>query len=81
MAIIVTLDRQLAMREMSLTEFSALVGRTIPNASKIKMSKSKAIRFSTLAAICNSLGCQPGDLLEYRTDSDLAQASGEGGKE
>ena len=66
MAIIVNLDVMLAKRKMSLTELSEKVGVTISNLSILKTGKAKAIRFSTLEAICEALDCQPGDILEYR---------------
>jgi putative transcriptional regulator len=65
MAIIVNLDVMLARRKMSLTELSERVGITLANLSILKQSKAKAIRFSTLEAICEVLECQPGDILEY----------------
>lgn len=65
MAIIVNLDVMLARRKMSLTELSARVGITMANLSILKQSKAKAIRFSTLEAICRVLECQPGDILEF----------------
>ena len=68
MAIIVNLDVMLAKRKMSLTELSAKVGITMANLSILKKEKAKAIRFSTLDAICNTLDCQPGDILEYKAD-------------
>lgn len=68
MAIIVNLDVMLAKRKMSLTELSEEVGVTISNLSILKTGKAKAIRFSTLEAICEALDCQPGDILEYRDD-------------
>lgn len=66
MPIIVNLDVMLAKRKMSLTELSEKVDLTISNLSILKTGKAKAIRFSTLEAICEVLDCQPGDLLEYR---------------
>ena len=66
MAIIVNLDVMLAKRKMSLTELSNSVGITMANLSILKKEKAKAIRFSTLDAICRTLDCQPGDLLEYK---------------
>ena len=66
--IIVNLDIMLAKRKMSLTELSENVGITMSNLSILKKSKAKAIRFSTLESICKVLNCQPGDILEYRTD-------------
>lgn len=68
MAIIVNLDVMLAKRKMSVTELSEKVGITMANLSILKTSKEKAIRFSTLEAICQALDCQPGDILEYRED-------------
>ena len=63
--IIVNLDVMLAKRKMSVTELSKKVGITMPNISILKNGKAKAIRFSTLDAICKALDCQPGDILEY----------------
>ncbi|MCC5913399.1 MAG: helix-turn-helix transcriptional regulator [Balneolaceae bacterium] len=68
MAIIVNLDVMLAKRKMSLTELSERVDVTISNLSILKTGKAKAIRFSTLEAICEALDCQPGDILEYQSD-------------
>lgn len=68
MAIIVNLDVMLARRKMSLTELSERVGITMANLSILKKSKAKAIRFSTLQAICHILECQPGDILEFSED-------------
>ena len=68
MAIILRLDRVMADRKMSLKELSERVGVSNVNLSKIKTGKSSAIRFSTLEAICETLDCQPGDILEYRRD-------------
>ena len=68
MAIIVNLDVMLATRKMSLTELSERVGITMANLSILKKSKAKAIRFSTLQAICHILECQPGDILEFSED-------------
>ncbi|MDA5387879.1 helix-turn-helix domain-containing protein [Loigolactobacillus backii] len=66
MAIIINLDVMLAKRKMSVTELSQHVGITMANLSILKNGKAKAIRFSTLEAICAALDCQPGDILEYR---------------
>ncbi|MBO6535641.1 MAG: helix-turn-helix transcriptional regulator [Balneolaceae bacterium] len=66
MPVIVNLDVMLAKRKMSLTELSEKVGVTMSNLSILKTGKAKAIRFSTLEAICEVLDCQPGDILEYR---------------
>jgi len=68
MAIIVNLDVMLARRKMSLTELSERVEITMSNLSILKTGKAKAIRFETLEAICVALDCQPGDILEFRTD-------------
>ncbi len=65
MAIIVRLDRVMADRKISLTELAERVGITMANLSLLKTGKVKAVRFSTLEALCRELGCQPGDLLEY----------------
>jgi len=69
MSIIVNLDVMLAKRKMSLTELSEQVGVTMSNLSILKTGKAKAIRFSTLEAICKALDCQPGDILEYSSNS------------
>ena len=66
MPIIVNLDVMLARRKMSVTELSEKVGITMANLSILKNGKARAIRFSTLEAICEALDCQPGDILEYR---------------
>ena len=68
MAIILRLDRMMADREISLTELSERVGISMANLSNLKTGKVKAIRFSTLDAICRELHCQPGDILEYEKD-------------
>ena len=68
MTIRVTLDRVLLERRMSLTELSERVGVTLANLSILKTGKAKAIRFSTLEAICRELECQPGDLLAYAAE-------------
>jgi putative transcriptional regulator len=65
MPIVVNLDLMLVQRKMSLTELSRRVGVTMANLSILKQNKAKAIRFSTLEAICEVLECQPGDVLEY----------------
>ena len=64
--IIFNIDVMLAKRKMSVTELSQRVGITLANMSILKTGKAKAIRISTLAALCEALDCQPGDLLEYR---------------
>ncbi|HJV18224.1 MAG TPA: helix-turn-helix transcriptional regulator [Bacillales bacterium] len=71
MAIIINVDVMLAKRKMSVTELSQEVGITMANLSILKNGKAKAIRFSTLEAICKALECQPGDILEYKNDEDL----------
>ena len=68
MAIIVKLDDLLHERRMTLTELAERINITLPNLSILKTGKARAIRFSTLEAICNVLGCQPGDLLEFGSD-------------
>ena len=68
MPIILRLDRVMADRKMSLNELSEKVGVANVNLSKLKNGHVSAIRFSTLEAICDVLGCQPGDILEYRRD-------------
>lgn len=68
--IIVNLDVMLAKRRMSVTELSEKVGITMANISILKNAKAKAIRFSTLDAICKTLNCQPGDILEYVEEDD-----------
>ncbi len=69
MAIIVNLDVMMAKRKISLNELSERVDLTLSNLSILKTGKAKAIRFSTLDAICKALDCQPGDLLEYLQDT------------
>jgi putative transcriptional regulator len=68
MPIIVNVDVMMARRKMSLNELSEKVGLTLANLSILKTGKAKAIRFSTLEAICKVLDCQPGDILEYTED-------------
>ena len=70
MAIIVNLDVMLAKRKMRLTELSEKVGITMANLSILKTGKARAVRFSTLNAICKALNCQPGDILEYRDEEE-----------
>ena len=67
--IIVNLDVMMARRKMSLNELSERVGITVANLSILKTGKAKAVRFSTLDAICRVLDCSPGDILEYRPDA------------
>lgn len=66
MEIIINLDVMMAKRKMSLNELSKHVGLTTVNLSILKTGKAKGVRFDTLAAICKTLECQPGDILEYR---------------
>lgn len=68
MAIILRLDRMMADRKISLNDLAEKVGIANVNLSKIKTGKVSAIRFSTLAAICEALDCQPGDILEYKRE-------------
>jgi putative transcriptional regulator len=68
MAIIVNLDVMMAKRKISLNELSGRVDLTLSNLSILKTGKAKAIRFSTLNALCKALDCQPGDILEYIND-------------
>lgn len=70
MPIIVNLDVMMAKRKISLNELSEKVGLTLANLSILKTGKAKAIRFSTLEAICKALNCQPADLLEYSSLKD-----------
>jgi putative transcriptional regulator len=79
MAIVVKLDDVLHARRMTLTELAERVGITIVNLSILKTGKARAIRFSTLDAICTALSCQPGDILEFLPDTagrEQAAASG-----
>jgi putative transcriptional regulator len=68
MAIHVLLDRALLEKGLTLTELADRVGISLPNLSILKTNKARAVRFSTLSALCRELDCQPGDLLEYRPD-------------
>ena len=70
MAILVNLDVMMAKRKMGLTELSDKVGITLANLSILKNNRARAIRFSTLDAICKVLDCQPGDILEFIDDED-----------
>jgi putative transcriptional regulator len=67
-AIIINIDVMLAKRKMSVTELTEKVGITMANLSILKNGKAKAVRFSTLEAICKALDCQPGDILEYKSE-------------
>ena len=88
MAIVVRIDLELARRKMSVGEFAERVGLTPANVAVLKNGRAKAVRFSTLEAMCRVLGCQPGDLLEYVDDearppeppSAPAPASGQGAR-
>ena len=73
MAILVKLDDLLHHRRMTLTELAERVDITLANLSILKTGKARAIRFSTLEAICEALACQPGDLLEFRNDSGAGE--------
>lgn len=68
MSIVINIDVMLAKRKMSVTELSEKVGITMANLSILKNGKARAVRFSTLEAICKALDCQPGDILEYKID-------------
>ena len=70
MAIIINIDVMMAKRKMSLGELSERVDITPANLSILKNGKAKAIRFSTLEAVCRELDCQPGDIIEYRPDTE-----------
>ncbi|MCA1040106.1 helix-turn-helix transcriptional regulator [Bacillus infantis] len=70
MAIFIHIDVMLAKRKMSVTELSERVGITMANLSILKNGKAKAIRLTTLEAICKALDCQPGDILEYKEDDE-----------
>lgn len=70
MSIIVNLDVMMAKRKISLNELSERVDLTLSNLSILKTGKAKAIRFSTLEAICKALDCQPGDILEFMDDGE-----------
>lgn len=78
MAIRINLDVMMARRKIGLTELSREVDVTMANLSILKNNKAKAVRFSTLNAICKVLDCQPGDILEYVPDGDGTEASEEG---
>jgi putative transcriptional regulator len=79
MTIRVSLDKVLADRDLSLTALSEQVGLTIANLSILKTGKARAVRFSTLDALCRALGCQPGDILAF--DPSGVQADADGGPE
>ena len=73
MAITVKLDDLLHDRRMTLTELADRIGMALANLSILKTGKARAIRFSTLEAICSALACQPGDLLEFQPDAGAAE--------
>ena len=73
MIIRVNLDVMMAKRKMSLTELAEKVDITLANLSILKNNKAKAVRFSTLAAICKALDCQPGDIMEYVREADVSE--------
>ena len=75
MAIAVKLDELLHDRRMTLTELAERIDLTLANLSILKTGKARAIRFSTLEAICRVLGCQPGDLLEFHPNTDAGEQS------
>lgn len=77
MAILINLDVMMAKRKIGLTELSDKVGISLANLSILKNNRARAVRFSTLDAICRALDCQPGDLLEYVEDKDGSDASPE----
>jgi putative transcriptional regulator len=80
-AIHVKLDDMLYARRMSLTELSERVGLTLANLSILKTGKARAIRFSTLDAICEALQCQPGDILEFRERDESDRSENDTGRE
>jgi putative transcriptional regulator len=73
MRIVVHLDRLLVERKVTLTDLAERIGITLANLSILKTNKAKAVRFSTLAAICRELDCQPGDLLEYVNEAGVEE--------
>ena len=77
MGIRVNLDRVLLDRRMSLTELADRVGITLANLSILKTGKARAVRFTTLDALCRELGCQPADILEYEPDEELSTKAAE----
>lgn len=70
MAIVINLDVMMAIRKKSLTELAGEVDITLANLSILKNNKAKAVRFSTLEAICKALNCQPGDIIQYVEDEE-----------
>ena len=79
MAIVVNLDLLLVKRKMKLTELAGRVDITLANLSVLKQNKARAVRFSTLVALCRELGCQPGDLLEYQAEPPAPGSAREAG--
>lgn len=77
MAIIVKLEEILYARRITLTELSERIGITLPNLSVLKTGKARAVRFTTLDAICRALECQPGELLQYQPSPDADETNGE----
>lgn len=77
MAIVINIDVMLAKRKMSMTELTEKVGITMANLSILKNGKAKAVRLSTLDAICEALNCQPGDILEYTSETVRKPNEGE----
>jgi putative transcriptional regulator len=75
MMIVINIDVMLARRKMSVTELTEKVGITMANLSILKNGKAKAVRLSTLEAICKALSCQPGDILEYQNDKPFASSA------
>jgi putative transcriptional regulator len=73
MAIIINIDVMLAKRKISVTELTEKVGITMANLSILKNGKARAVRLTTLEAICKALGCQPGDILEYKPDAPASE--------
>ena len=73
MAIVVKLDDLLHDRRMTLTDLADRIGMALPNLSVLKTGKARAIRFSTLEAICEALSCQPGDVLQFEADGGAAE--------
>lgn len=71
MAIVIRLDLQMAKRKIRLTDLAEQVGLSVPNLSVLKNGRARAVRFSTLEALCRVLRCQPGDLLEYQPGADV----------
>jgi putative transcriptional regulator len=80
MAIAVKLDDLLHDRRMTLTDLADRIGMTLANLSILKTGKARAIRFSTLEAICGALSCQPGDLLRFESEDSERQRPAAGGK-